>query len=108
MEIKFRDGSTNKISIYNASNKAAPIIVCLPAMGVRARYFEPLAEALNKSGFHAITVEWSGLGNSSLRASRQVDFGLSDHVEDLKEVMDIINKIFPDHQKILLGHSLGG
>ncbi|MEM7584798.1 MAG: alpha/beta fold hydrolase [Acidobacteriota bacterium] len=87
----------------------APVALCLPAMGVRASYYRPLAEALCGQGFPVVTADLRGLGSSSVRASRLQDFGYLEIVErDLPALLDAVKARHPDREVFALGHSLGG
>ena len=50
-------------------------LLWLPALGVAARHYLPLAEALAARGVDTRLHEWRGNGSSSLRASRTQDWG---------------------------------
>ncbi len=106
--IIYRDRTENKISVY-PSNKVNEItFICLPAMGVKAKYYDLFARNLSEKGFNVITADWRGLGHSSIRASRKIDFGYKDYIQDLGELIDHSNNWFPNSKKIIVGHSLGG
>lgn len=51
----------------------APSCLILPAMGVEAGYYEPLATALADRGWWAATVDLRGQGESSERATSRFD-----------------------------------
>lgn len=105
--IRFRDNTTNYLSIFDGQ-KEEKVIVCLPALGVKAKYYNAFAEALNSQGNIIIVAEWRGLGKSSVRASRQVDFGYEDLILDVNEVITWVKQQYPNKKTFLLGHSLGG
>lgn len=99
----------SKITVFQIENNNAPVIICMPAMGVTASYYEPLALNLCSQGFHAITSDLRGVGHSSVRASRSVNFGYHEMVNfDWPAVVEKVKNIFPDSPIYLLGHSLGG
>jgi len=50
-------------------------LLWLPALGVAARHYLPLAEALASRGIAVFLHEMRGNGSSNLRASRQTDWG---------------------------------
>ncbi len=78
-------------------------------MGVRASYYHHFAQALQAQGITAITADWRGQGSSSLRASREVDFGYEELVQDLHELItEIRGTLQPSQSLIVVGHSLGG
>src|SRR5690606_21940923 len=50
-------------------------LLWLPALGIAARHYASLADALAARGIATFVHEWRGNGSSSLRASRQQDWG---------------------------------
>jgi len=102
------DGCRSAITSYPGRGDG-PVFIILPAMGVRADYYGPLAEMLVQHGFGAVTADLRGHGHSSLRASRRVDFGYHEMVaHDMPAVVAATRKYFPHNPIYLLGHSLGG
>ncbi len=90
-------------------NHQTPIILCLPAMGVPARKYLPLAESLNQNGFISAIFELRGIESSSVRASRKSNFGYHEILSyDLPEAIRFIRLHYPQNPIYLLGHSLGG
>ncbi len=82
-------------------------LLWLPALGVAARHYLPLAEALATHGIATHLHEWRGNGGSSLRPSREVDWGYRELLAlDLPASLAAL----PDDGLPLLlgGHSLGG
>jgi predicted alpha/beta hydrolase len=56
-------------------------LLWLPALGVTARHYRGFAEALAAAGVSVAVHEWRGAGSSSLRASRQCDWGYRELLE---------------------------
>ena len=110
IDVPLEDGSSNRISIFEAgTNPGVPIVVCFPAMGVAASYYQPLAKALCKQGIIAITADLRGLGHSSIRPKRNVDFGYEDMLNlDFQGVFELLSQKYPSNPVYVLGHSLGG
>ena len=103
------DQVTSNLTLYRASNYYAPVVLGMPAMGVRGSFYEPLARHFQKLGVSYACADLRGIGSSSIRASRQINFGYA----------DIINRDYPAQVNALklhcagsplwlLGHSLGG
>lgn len=83
-------------------------LLWLPALGVAARHYLPLADALAAHGIAVYLHEWRGNGTSSLRPSRQQDWGYRALLEqDLPASMAMLAA---NHGavRIVGGHSLGG
>ncbi|WP_426416714.1 alpha/beta fold hydrolase [Aestuariirhabdus sp. LZHN29] len=104
------DGSENTLTLYRSDGEAqAPVVLCMPAMGVAADYYQPLAEALCAAGLHAATADLRGIGASSVRASRKVNFGYEEMLEqEWPELINCLRQQCPDSPIYLMGHSLGG
>ena len=82
----------------------------LPAMGVTARHYIPFADALASRGIAVFLHEWRGNGSSSLRASRDSDWGYRELLQsDIPAAMQAIRSVLPAEVPMILGgHSLGG
>ena len=81
----------------------------MPAMGVPARKYLPLAEVLGRKGYAIALFEWRGIETSSVRASRKDDFGYNEILNhDLPEAIKKVREVYPENPIYLLGHSLGG
>ena len=79
IDVPLKDGSSNRISVFDqGNNKPGPVVLCFPAMGVAASYYKPLAEEMRDQGLIGITADLRGLGHSSVRPTRGVDFGYED------------------------------
>ncbi|MFV8752260.1 alpha/beta fold hydrolase [Nannocystaceae bacterium ST9] len=84
-------------------------VLVMPAMGVEARYYEPLAVALAARGFAVARAELRGHGASPVRAGRGRDFGYRELAErSLPALIEALRERWPNVPRIVLGHSLGG
>lgn len=84
-------------------------LLWLPAMGVAAKHYLPFAEALAARGTAVFVHEWRGNGSSSLRASRDCDWGYRELLSvDLPATEAVVAAATPGVPRILGGHSLGG
>lgn len=112
LSLTLADGEKTAISIFTSmvtQPSKTPILIVLPAMGVRAAYYQTLAESITNKGYHVVTADHRGLGHSSVRASRKVDFGYYDILtHDLPAIISAVKQHFPNHPIYLMGHSLGG
>lgn len=84
------------------------VLVFNPAMGTKARFYEPLAKAFSAAGYHVLLHELRGNGISPLRASRRCDFGYKDLLQDLHYLINEAKSRFGELPLVLGGHSLGG
>lgn len=81
----------------------------LPAMGVPARHYLPLAEALAACGIAVALHEWRGIGSSDRRAGRRHDWGYRTLLhEDLPAGLAAARAAWSGATLLLGGHSLGG
>jgi len=109
IEIQSQDGVSSRITLFRSDCEEAIVIICMPAMGVWASYYEPLARTLQLSGRHVVTADLRGNGESQIRPKRGCDFGYYEMVHyDWPAVVTEVSRLFPRSQKVLLGHSLGG
>lgn len=84
-------------------------VLWLPALGVPARNYRMFADALAAHGVVVALHEWRGTGSSSVRASRDCDWGYRELLElDLPASLAAAHAHRPDLPWLLAGHSLGG
>jgi len=109
LHVTFRDGTSTELKVFLAPEEGAPVILCLPAMGVSAGYYEVLADTFAENGLTAVLADLRGTGSSSVRASRRVSFGYAQILElELPAIVEAICLNLGVEQVILFGHSLGG
>lgn len=84
-------------------------VLWLPALGVAAKHYLPLAEALAERGVAVFLHEWRGNGSSSVRASREVDWGYREILTlDLPCSHAAIARHCDAPVGAIGGHSIGG
>lgn len=84
-------------------------LLWLPALGVAARHYLPLAEALAEQGIAVFLHEARGHGSSNWRASRAVDWGYRELLTlDLPVSTEAMREALPGLPCLIGGHSLGG
>lgn len=103
------DGFRNYLNIFQPFFiKNAKLIVIMPALGVKATFYEPLAYALKDKGYIVVTADLRGTGKSSINPKKR-NFGYHEMLTyDWPVVLEKVNKHFPNNKVFLLGHSLGG
>ncbi|MHB1056730.1 MAG: alpha/beta hydrolase family protein [Rhodanobacter sp.] len=85
------------------------LLYWVPAMGIPARHYLPLAEALAALGVAVVVHEWRGIGSSDRRAGRHCDWGYRELLcDDLPAGMAAVRERWPQAGCWLGGHSLGG
>jgi predicted alpha/beta hydrolase len=95
--------------VHEPHGAARAVVLIMPAMGVDARYYEPLAIELARRGYAVARAELRGHGASPVRAGRRLDFGyreLSEHA--VPALVSAVAERWPSLPRVILGHSLGG
>jgi predicted alpha/beta hydrolase len=109
VEYAAKDNTRAALQIFTADDAGAPVVMCLPAMGVRGSYYTEFAEKLSRAGYHVVVSDLRGIGSSSVRPSRDCDFGYNEILTlDLPALVETVRQRFPSNDRLLLGHSLGG
>lgn len=108
--VAMSDGTRLEVSVFSReASVPGQVVLCVPAMGVRARSYVRVAQALAEAGFEAVTADLRGHGLSPVRPGRSVDFGYHEMIAvDLAGLVAWARRRFPDRRLTLLGHSLGG
>ena len=110
-KITFRDDSHVNINIFKNGKdvSSGPVFLVLPALGVRAGFYQPLVFSMVTKGWHVVTMDWRGTGTSSVQVSRKAGFGFHELLTiDLPGIVTEVKRLFPNSPAYLLGHSLGG
>lgn len=84
-------------------------LLWLPAMGVPARHYLPLTQALAARGVAVAIHEWRGIGSSDRRAGRRTNWGYRELLQhDLIASVVMLADRLPEVSLAVGGHSLGG
>ncbi|MFI7606215.1 alpha/beta fold hydrolase [Micromonospora sp. NPDC049366] len=103
------DGERLGIQVYPEPDRPdAPVVVVCPAMGVRARYYRPLAAALRGAGLAVVVADLRGTGASTPAPSRRSRYGYPELAGDVGAVLEALKPRLDGRTRLLLGHSLGG
>lgn len=77
-------------------------------LGIEGGYYEPFAQALAQAGHAVALLEPRGLGSSSVRPSRRLDFGYRELIEhDLPAAVTTVRDQVNGGPLLIGGHSLG-
>lgn len=107
-DIDLPDGARAQLLLVPAPQPRAAL-VWLPALGVPARAYLPLASQLAGHGVSTLVHEWRGIGSSSVRASRECDWGYARLLQtDLPATASLAALEFEGLPVCWGGHSLGG
>lgn len=108
VKITAQDGHSFDLTLHVAQ-ASAPVLLIGPAMGTPARIYAPLAEAFVAQGLNVAVIELRGIGSSSVRAGKRVDYGYHHLVaQDWTAACAVLRERFPGSPLFLFGHSLGG
>lgn len=108
IEVTAADGHRFGLNLYAAASERAPVLLFFPAMGAPARFYGGLGEALAATGTSFAACDWRGIGSSTLRASRTVDYGYRHLVEaDIPAAVAALRTRLPQAPMWMGGHSLG-
>jgi predicted alpha/beta hydrolase len=103
------DGSRFELLCTQPDGAWRRLLYWVPAMGIPARHYLPLAEAVAAHGVAVIVHEWRGIGSSDRRASRTCDWGYRELLQlDLAAGVAAVRERWPQAACWLGGHSLGG
>ena len=111
LPIQMKGSVSSALAAFEAPSltPTAPVVLAMPAMGVRASFYKSLAPTLAENGFRLVTCDLRGHGRSSVRPSRAIDYGFREMLEeDWPAAIAAVKAEFPCAPVVLLGHSLGG
>lgn len=103
------DGARSELLLQRPASETTQVIYWLPALGVAAKHYLPLAKALAERGVAVAIHEWRGIGSSNKRADRREDWGYRQLLEDdMPAGLAALRVSLPRGRLTLGGHSLGG
>lgn len=103
------DGSRFELLCMHPAGAWDRLLYWVPAMGMPARHYLPLAQALVERGIAVVVHEWRGIGLSNHRAGRHDDWGYRQLLaHDLPAARAAVRAHWPQASCWLGGHSLGG
>jgi predicted alpha/beta hydrolase len=104
-----RDGARFELLLLAPASSPRHVLYWLPALGVPAKHYLPLATALAADGVAVVLHEWRGIGSSDRRAGRRCDWGYRELLEvDLPAGLAAARSRWPQAVFHIGGHSLGG
>ena len=94
---------------FEPQSTADATIIITAALGVKQRFYQPLAKWLSQQGYRVITFDYYGIGQSLDKPIQQVDTTIVEWAEyDINEVIGYAHSVKGDEPLIYLAHSLGG
>jgi predicted alpha/beta hydrolase len=104
-----KDGAHSELIVVQPRDYPRDVIYWLPALGVSAKHYMPLAEAFAARGIAMALHEWRGIGSSDRRAGRRCDWGYRELLEaDIPVGVAYAKTRWPKARLWMGGHSLGG
>lgn len=103
------DGAHAEVLLQRPAQQARQLLYWLPALGVAAKHYVPLAQVLAGHGIAMAIHEWRGIGSSDRRAGRHDNWGYRELLQDdVPAGLRAVAKAMPGVHVSLGGHSLGG
>ncbi|MCK7459902.1 alpha/beta hydrolase family protein [Idiomarina aminovorans] len=94
---------------FEPESAAKATIVVASALGVKQRFYQPVAKWLSKQGYRVITFDYYGIGQSVDKPLKQINSSITDWAElDITTVIDYAQSCQNGEPLIWLAHSLGG
>lgn len=98
-----------ELTLHPVPDPGAPVLLVVPAMGLRASFYAPLLTALADAGVAAAVTELRGhQARPAPPPGRRNDFGYEDLVGDLAAAVEAVRTARPGAPVFVVGHSLGG
>ncbi|WP_240669115.1 alpha/beta fold hydrolase [Dyella sp. M7H15-1] len=109
MPVVALDGARSELILVQPADYPRHVLYWLPAMGVPAKHYLPMAEAFAAHGIAVALHEWRGMGSSDRRAGRRGNWGYRELLEaDLPAGIEETRARWPRAKLWVGGHSLGG
>ena len=100
--------STIDSQLYENSNSNTVLIIA-SAMGVKQSFYQNFAEFASSNNISVITFDYSGIGKSLTGNIKKHKEFLHDWGnQNLEIIIKYSIENFPNHKKVVLGHSIGG
>ena len=96
-------------SLFLAQKQGDAVVIINSAMGVLRKYYSDFAHYLASEGFHVITYDYYGIGESGSYELNAIETDIVGWAqEDYAAVIEYAKARFQTHTLIVLGHSVGG
>ncbi|PKV97617.1 putative alpha/beta hydrolase [Amycolatopsis echigonensis] len=103
------DGARLALRLLPHPDPAAPVVLVLPAMAIKAKFYLPLLKAFHAAGLTATVADLRAQGDSTPKLGEGPGFGYRELLEvDLPAVAATLRARFPQAPLHLFGHSVGG
>ncbi len=109
IRVTLDDNVTFVVRVLAQEDPTAPVVLILPAMAVKVKFYLPLAKTLHAAGLSVATCDLRAQGESLPSLHSRSKFGYRELLEvDFPAVVKAVRARFSHAPLYLLGHSLGG
>jgi len=100
--------ATLSATLFEAKD-ASKILIIASATGVKQGYYEKFARHVAENRISVITFDYNGIGRSLKKPIKSLDHNTASWGNhDLEQVINYVSVNYPESQRLLLGHSIGG
>ena len=107
--IETSDGYAISATSFGEPTTTNKIIVISSAIGVKQSFYKNFATYLSNKGYLVFTYDYRGIGESKPAKLKDFEANLIDWADkDFLGLTEYIEEFYPNHEKYLIGHSIGG
>lgn len=108
-QIETSDKFLIAVTSFGENNSTNKIIVISSAIGVPQKFYTKFATYLANKGYLVFTYDYRGIGQSKPKSFKGFQAEFIDWADkDFMAISQYIEEMYPNHQKYLIGHSMGG
>ena len=108
-QIDTSDGFKIAVTSFGENNATKKIIVISSAIGVKQTFYAKYATYLANKGYLVFTYDYRGIGDSKPKKLKDFEAHFTDWADkDFLGLTQYIEDCYPNHEKFLIGHSIGG
>lgn len=109
IEIIVEDGYAISATLVEPEHKPKAVIQINSGTGIPQELYLNFAVFLAENGFAVITYDYRGIGKSKREPLKNFNASILDWAKlDMTGVFQWIIQQYPDHKKVIIGHSMGG
>ena len=108
--IQAKDGFNLSATLREPSNESIKGVVQIQCgAGIKQSFYTNFATYLSENGYATVTFDYRGIGKSKPKTLKGFDASLIEWAQlDMTAVFDWVIDHYPNHKKVLFGHSMGG
>ena len=107
--VETSDGYKITATSFGENNATNKIIVISSAIGIKQSFYTKYATYLANKGFLVFTYDYRGIGESKPGKMKDFEAHFIDWADkDFMGLTQYIEEFYPNHEKFLIGHSIGG